>query len=175
MKMQDLLEKQEQQKGTYAGIRYDKATTDAIAKYIKDNNIPNAIKADKIHTTLLYSRKHCPDYIPGGMYKKPYVATPEEFAVWETNPDAGPKTKCLILKLKCQGLVDRHNELMKEHGATYDYAQYQPHVTLSYDIEDLDVDKLPDIRDTVKQLNAVEEYGEDLDLNWTKTKGVDKK
>lgn len=174
MKLKELYE-MKQQKGTYVGVKFDKETVDAISKYIKDNNIPNAIKPDEIHTTLLYSRKHCPNYIPGGMYKKPIIATPKEFTVWETNPDAGTKTKCLIVKLNCPELVDRHNELMDEHDATFDYDKYQPHVTLSYDIGDIDVKDLPDISDTVKEFKIIEEYGETLQLDWAKTKGVDKK
>lgn len=174
MKLQTLLE-EDHKKGTYAGVRYDKATTDAIAKYIKENNIPNAIKPDKIHTTLLYSRKHCPNYIPGGMYKTPIIAKPKDFVVWQTSPTSGPKTRCLVLKLESPELVKRHNELMKEHEASYDYDEYQPHVTLSYDIGDIEIDDLPDIRSTLKQLSVVEEYGEELDLDWAKSKGVDKK
>ena len=74
---------------------------------------------------------------------------PGEFDVWETSPTQGAKTRCLILKIDCPELVARHKELMDEHEATYDYPVYQPHITLSYDIGDLDINDLPDVKKTI--------------------------
>ena len=174
MKISDIKTK-EQKPGTYAGAKFDTETNKALHKYMSDNKIPNAIRPDKIHTTILYSRKHCPNYTPLGKLKHPWVATPVEFVVWKTNgADGGTPANCLVLKLDCKELKDRHEELMKQHNATYDYDEYSPHVTLSYDIGDTDVSKLPKIFDSVKHLNVVEEYGEDLDLNWAKNKGTKK-
>jgi 2'-5' RNA ligase len=63
---------------------------------------------------------------------------------------------------------------MKKHDATYDFPEYKPHITLSYDIGDLDEKNLPDIGKYVDEIGIDEEYGEDLDLNWAKNKGVKK-
>jgi len=54
------------------------------------------------------------------------------------------------------------DELKKEHGATHDFDSFKPHVTLSYNIGDLDISTLnpSDIGD----INIVSEFGEDLDL-----------
>ena len=49
---------------------------------------------------------------------------------------------------------------MKEHGATYDYDEYKPHITLSYDVDDLDPDQLPSFD---KDIIITEETGSDLD------------
>ena len=78
MKLIDLLEKEEQ-KGTYAGVRFSKETIDDIKKYIEENEIPNRIKFDKLHTTLLYSRKHCPNYEPAGELEEVMHGKPEKF------------------------------------------------------------------------------------------------
>lgn len=172
MKMKDLYEK-ESEKGTYAGIRFDADTKRALQEFIHDNKIPNSVRPDKLHSTLLYSRKYLPDYKPAGKLQPALVGEPIKFDVWETNGEGGPKTKCLVVQFNCPDLEKRHKELMKEHDATYDYPEFKTHVTLSYDIEDLDVKSLPDAS-TIGPLHMVEEYGEDLDLNWAKSKGVKK-
>ncbi len=165
MKLEDLFE---QARGTYAGIRYDTPSKRAIHKYISENKLPNAIRPDKVHTTLLYSRKHLPNYKPAGPIS--LTCHPKGFTVFQTRGE-GPSTKALVLLLDCPELVKRHKELMAEHGATYDFPTYEPHITFSYDLGDIDYTKLPAF---TTPLHAVEEYAEDLDLNWATTKGVKK-
>ncbi len=160
MKLDELMEAKKA--GTYAGFRYDKDGVKLISKYAKDNDVPKPLEPEKMHTTLLYSRKHCPDYEPAGKLDDPYTAKVGELDVWKTKSGK----KALVVELDCPDMVKRHKELMKEHGATHDFDEYKVHITLSYDIGDLDVDKLPDIRDTIKEIAAVEEYGEDLKLDW---------
>jgi hypothetical protein len=168
MKLKDLYE--QSKKGTYAGVRFDTDTNRALHKYISENKIPNSIRPDKMHTTLLYSRKHLPNYKPAGKIQPPMTGNPSGLTVWDTQGENGPKTKCLIFQYDCPELVTRHKSLMKEHEATFDYPEFKPHVTLSYDIGDMDIDKLPDATE-IGPLKLVEEYGEDLDLNWAQNKG----
>jgi len=166
-----------EKKGSYAGVRFDTATNKAIHKYIHDNKIPTSVRPDRLHSTLLYSRKYLPNYKPAGKLDKPLIGTPKSFEVWKTRPPAGSDgkpTNCLVLKYSCPELETRHKELMKEHSAQYDYDEYYPHITLSYDIGDMNIKDLPDIKDTVKEIKIVEEYGEDLDLDWARNKGVRK-
>lgn len=173
MKVVDLLEKKEEtadKTGTYAAVHLDKSTTDAIAKYMKENDIPNPLAAEKMHTTVLYSRKHCPDYEPAGKIDPPWIGTPTHFDVWESRgKDESDKPKrCLVLEYDCPQLDARHEELMEEHGATYDFPDYKTHITLSYDIGDMDIKDLPDIKKMLPEIKIVSEYGEDLDLDWAK-------
>ncbi|MCK9369784.1 hypothetical protein M0R04_07760 [Candidatus Dojkabacteria bacterium] len=157
-------------KGTYAAVRFSDETNKAILKYIKDNKIPNGLKTKDLHTTLLYSRKFLPDYKPGGKYEKPMVGIPTEFDVWESNNEDGNNTNCLVIKYKCPELTKHHKQLMKDHKATFDYPDYNCHVTLSYDIKDTDIKKLPKFKDIVPTINIISEYGEDLNLSWSQTK-----
>lgn len=159
-------------KGTYSAIKFDESTLSKIQKYIKDNDIPNGLKSSKIHTTILYSRKYCPDYVPMGKIDPPWKGIPTKFDVWMTR-DEVPK-RCLVVEYDCDELHARHKELMAEHKATYDFPQYKSHITLSYDIGDMKIDKLPPFIDSVPELIIVKEYGEDLDLTWHK-KTVKKK
>ena len=166
MKLHELKEAM-QKKGTYAGVRFCDNTKNAIQAYMDENNIPNMLDKEKLHSTLLYSRKHCPDYQPAGPTNM--VGTPNGFVVWNTQAPAGKEgetSRCLVLKYDCPDLVKRHTSIRKEHGATHDYPDFTPHITLSYDIGDTDVDALPDISKFLSQINIVHEYSEPLDLDW---------
>ena len=175
MKLKELIEEQETEetestKGTYAGARFSKQTVDDIKSYCEENEIPNPLKSEKLHTTILYSRKYLPEYNPCGMYDPLMVGKPKGFDVWKTtcsqgstpDPDA-EQTNCLVLEFDCPELEKRHEGLMKEHEATYDYDEYKTHVTLSYDIGDVDIKDLPPYTGVIE---IEEEYGEDLDLDW---------
>ncbi len=151
-------------KGTYAGVRFSEGTKRAIEGYIKDNKIPNGIVPSKMHTTLLYSRKHLPDYNPTGKYDKPLIGTPTTFDVWKSSNEDGNDTSCLVLEYDCPELVKRHKFLMDEHEATYDYPKYKTHITLSYDIGDMNIKDLPKFTDDIE---IESEYKEDLDLSWS--------
>lgn len=156
-------------KGTYVGVRFDDSTIDALQQYVKQSKLPNGLNRNGMHTTVLYSRKFCPNYEPMGEITPPFVGTPTELEVWPSQPDDdGNVTNCLVMKYDCPDLVDRHNHLMGVHGATYDFDEYKPHVTLSYDIGDIKVEELPNIKQVIKKVNIIKEYGEDLDLNWAR-------
>jgi len=172
MKIKEILEeKRKTVRGIYAGVKPSQETKENLADYMEDNKIPLPVKADKLHTTILYSRKHLPNYKPAGKLDVPYVGKTVGFTVWKTTPEDPneEKANCLVLKFKCPALVKRHEELMKEHGATFDYDKYETHITLSYDIGDLDVSKLPEVD---FDLEFDTEYLEELNLNWAKTKGT---
>ncbi len=165
MKVNDLIqglvqEKEDEKPGTYAGVKFSDDTIAALEKYTKDNKIPNALPADKYHTTLLYSRKHLPNYKPEGDYKTPMTGSPTGFEIW---PNYDSSKNCLVLSYSCPQLYQRHHKLMNQHGATYDFDEYKPHVTLSYDVGNLKVDKLPTFEDS---LEITSEYDEELKIGW---------
>lgn len=160
MKLDEINKPKTDETGSYAGVRFSTTTTKALEQYIEDNKIPNPLDAEHFHTTLLYSRKFLPDYEPAGKYKVPFVGTPKILEVWPSQPDENGKVKnCLVLTYDCPKLYQRHHKLMNQHGATYDFDEYKPHVTLSYDIGDFKIDKLSEFEE---DLEIVEEYGEDL-------------
>lgn len=166
MKLKQLLEKKKQ-KGIYAGVRFDDDTAKRIKTFIEENEIPNGVPNNKLHTTVLYSKKHLPNFKAADKYDKPLIGKPTDFDVWKSQPDEeGNMTNCLILLYDCQQLIDRHESLMKEHNATFDYDEYNPHITLSYNIGDMSIDKLDpaDIGD----INIVKEYQEELKQDWAK-------
>ena len=152
-------------KGTYAGVHFSESTKDAIMDYIEAHGIPNAPERDKMHTTLLYRRKRCPNYVPQGEVKPTLRGRPGAWQVWESQPNAFDQrtTNCLVLEFECPELVQRHKDLMTEHNATFDYPSYKTHITFSYDVGEMDCSKLPPYAGPIE---IVEEYGEELDLDW---------
>lgn len=150
------------QKGTYAGVHFSKKTQKSLEQYCKANEIPNSVPREKFHTTLLYSRKHLPDYKAQGTFETPLIGKPMKFEIWKSQEG----NNCLVLTFKCKALEDRHHELMDLHKATYDFPTYKTHVTLSYDVGDFDLNKL-DVNG-IGDLEIAEEYQENLNLNWAK-------
>lgn len=172
MKLREIKEeRRKQQRGTYAGVKYSPESVEALQKFMKHHKIPNPIAPNKIHTTLLYSRKYLPNYKPQGMLKYPLKARFKEYVVWKTSPP-DPKQEpwnCLVMKIDCPELEKLHKKYMEEHDAEYDYDEYHPHITLSYNIGNLDVTHLPPFDG---HLDIVEEYGENLNLDWANTHGT---
>lgn len=156
-----LTEKMSVAAGTFAKVGFDDHAQSIIDTYIKANNIPNPVAGHDLHTTLLYSRRKCEGYCgdPDAKYK----ANISGLEVWPS-PKYG---RVLVAKLHAPDLVARHKHLMDKHDATYDHAEYNPHVTLSYDIGDMDHTKLPPFEG---QLNMTGETHKDLDLDWKPSK-----
>lgn len=153
--------------GTYAGVRFSPATKTAIENLIEELGVPNPTNSQKFHTTLLYSRDNLPNYKALGKLSTPLTGTATEVVIWETQPDEDGNTKnCLVVKYDCDDLTERHHKLLKEHNASYDF-EYQPHITLSYDIGDWDkLDEAQALVDSLPTIEIVEEYQMDLDTNW---------
>ena len=157
----------EQEKGVYLAVKYTQSNAEDLMLYIKDNNIPSTLTKDDIHSTVIYSRKYADISIND--IEDLGSAEPLKFHIFETQEDK----RALVILLKSEYLENRHKDLMKEHNLTYDFKEYLPHITLSYDIGDYDISKL-DIKDLPKHLTINTEYKEDLDLNKSYTDVSDK-
>lgn len=163
MKMNELMENKKQPDGTYAAVKFDDETNKMLVEFCNQNNIPNQLNDNDFHCTVTYSRKYLPDYEPLTTIDPAWNATPDHFEVWESGPNAykDDTTHCLVLKLQSPELHERFKYAMDDLGATYDYDEYKPHVTLSYDVgEDFDHESLP----LPGNISIVSEYTEDLDL-----------
>jgi hypothetical protein len=168
MKLNDLTKAFTQ--GTYAGVNFSAKTLETLRQFGIENEIPNRLQTRKLHTTLLYSRKYLPNYQPAGAIDPPLVATFKAWDVFLTRPttDGAESKRALVMKLDCFPLWQRHIDLMNEHQATYDYLEYVPHISLSYDIDDFDYFALPKFEGEIEIVN---EYMNTLDLDWAEKNG----
>lgn len=151
-------------KGTYLGCRFSPDTVKNIISLQREMGVPNPVPQEKLHSTILYSRKYLPKLKPDqSEYPIRSDDTKFRLELWESQSGA----KCLVLVFDCISLVEYHKWLMKQHNATYDYDEYKPHITLSYDVGD---DWFPNVS-TISfkdnsQVTISSEYIEDLDLDW---------
>ena len=165
MKVKELL-KEEKKEGLYAAVRFSTETVDRIIKFASEIGIPNLLKVEDFHSTLAYSRKPVAEFTPISELNE--IGIPSSFEIWESPPNAfkPEKTFCLVLKYDSDYMHKRFNEIMSM-GATYDYDEYKPHLTFSYDVgADFKVENLPPVKQLGK-LNIVGEYSEVLDLHKT--------
>lgn len=146
--------------GIYVAVKYTDESVDILSKFIEDNHIANPVNVLDIHTTIIYSRQY--DEIETMGYKFNIPVEIFKFEVWKTQ---GGKS-ALVAKLFAPELIKRHHYLMSNHDLTYDFPEYKPHITLSYDIgDDFDINLLD--ASSINKLYTSHEYVEDLELDWT--------
>jgi hypothetical protein len=149
--------------GTYSAATFDKYSTEVIVKYMYDNKIVNALSPDKLHVTLMYSRKHCVDFNEPDKLKEPLTVFVKGFDIW---PTRGQKQmNALVARLESPGMITRHNNLMNKYDGSFDFTEYKPHFTLSYDVGDLDAMALPPLTEPLK---LIAEFSNELNPNWVK-------
>lgn len=125
--------------GLYVAALYDADTCRKLSEYQRKFNIPNPTPESGFHTTIVYSRVPV-DFEEMHTVDETVNPAFSQIEVWPN--DYG---NVLVLKIFSPYLHLRFQEAMAA-GATYDFPEYQPHVTLSYDIGDWDHKqlKLPD-------------------------------
>ena len=139
----------------YAAVKVLQPSIDKLYEHCKVSNIP-VVKSqfcDGLHTTLIYSRKYCPNMFaePG----KVHSATFKDYELF----DGG---KVLVALLNAPSIVARHIQLMAKHGASYDFPVFNPHITLNNDFKG-DMNSLSIIDFPIF---LGKEYVEDLELDW---------
>ena len=107
---------------------------------------------DEYHTTLCYSKK--PVLIDKYFLEKrdfdikPVIAKVNWWTIFESETYG----KSFVLKLDCEDCFRKFEEFI-EMGASYDYDEYIPHLTLCYDLPD-DINP-KDVFEKVKDLEIV--------------------
>lgn len=143
-------------KGTYAAVRFTPETLDRIEELQKKLKLPDPVSRDKLHSTILYSRVWVPFVPEKGELLLGSVCRLES---WKSQSNKN----VLLLTYDSEYMRFRH-DVGTALGATFDFPDYTPHVTLSYDIGSLKFN-LGEIFNL--ELVRSKEYVEDLDLNWT--------
>ena len=135
------LGKKQHADGTYVSAQLDKASTDDLFAWVKENKIPNPYDPNEYHVTIVYSRKGIPE-VENYKFDLPIKCEISSFEIFTTQSN----TQCLVAKLSSECLTSIHNDIRKKYGATHDFPSYKPHVTLSYDYGSDEVPKdLPKI------------------------------
>ena len=149
--------------GTFAGLHLYGQDAQRLHQFALENEIPNPEPADRLHVTVVFSRKYIPDFKPLGKLKSPMRGMPIEARIFGEGDE-----RALVIVLDAPEVVARHKYVMDHYEeATYDHDEYIPHVTLSYNAGDFDPETL-DVS-SIGMVTLVEEYTSDIDPDWSGT------
>lgn len=138
--------------GLYVAAKYSEFSLDKIEDLQRQLKVPNPVPREKIHSTICYSRVKIPYNVSSGSFE---VATKGHLEVWDHG-----SSPVLVFVLDSEYLRCRHM-YAKALGATHDFPDYTPHITLSYNVGELKYSgeySVPVILDR--------EYKEPLKLDW---------
>ena len=139
--------------GLYVAAKFSELTLDALENLQRSLKVPNPVPREKFHSTICYSRVNIPYVVASGSLE---VANSGHLEVWKTDDGS-----TLVLVLDSDYLSCRHM-YARAIGATHDFPDYTPHITLSYNVGPLTYKgevQIPVVLDR--------EYKEPLKLNWS--------
>lgn len=113
--------------GTYISVKLSADSAKKLDEWAESKNISNLTEPSEYHCTVMYSKKGIPDA------KKYDIGLPinTEISGWKIFPTQGG-TKALVGVLASKELKDHHKNIMDTYKGSYDFPEYIPHVTVSY-------------------------------------------
>lgn len=110
---------------------------DEIIAWAKANGFPTTLPADDMHVTIAYSKKEL------AWKNVEWSTTPVMRAVGGTRTmkRLGKEGEAVVLGITSDALNRRHYDI-RAAGAAWAWPSYQPHITISYDAADVDLDKI---------------------------------
>lgn len=153
-----LLESENQfSSGIYCSAKPTQSTIDALNSFCAAYDVPNAISGKEMHTTVIYSEQGNSQF----QYQEKYeTEIKAKFAGFDM---FGAENDVLVIKIKSPELQARHKSMMEEYDLSYNFDEYIPHITLSYDAADFDISKLDDYHG---DLMFSGEEANELDSDW---------
>lgn len=107
-------------------VRRDVLNAKEIIAWAKGQGFDTTLPEDDMHVTVCFSRKPV-DWLSAGRRG-------DELQVWDYERRImalGPKAEAIVLQFKCDELSKRWEEFLGA-GATWDWPEYHPHITLTY-------------------------------------------
>lgn len=121
--------------GVFGSVRPHASTLKAIADHMERIGIKDAIPADKLHATILYSQS-----VPSGLKARPEVIYPAK-VIGEPEVMGKEPWKALVIHLDSASLKGRHDELISA-GGTHSYPSFKAHISLKYGPTEMDLQTL---------------------------------
>lgn len=148
--------------GTYANLKLDDASHGKLEALQRRLGLANPTPRDKFHTTIIYSRKPCPGAMELHGMATPYPAWIKSLKTWPTQDG----NRCLVAEVQAYTLDELHDHMLEKYGATHDYDEFTPHVTLSYDCGDEEMVIPEDLTDDDRIINYTVLEVKALDPDW---------
>lgn len=118
---------------------------DALVKWAKANGFETTVPVDEMHVTVCFSKMPMDWFKPGPTWLEGLEV-----------PAGGPRTlevlgpkKAVVLRFACDELRWRW-ERFKECGASWDYEDYKPHVTISHAGGPAEIEQIEPFQDELK-------------------------
>lgn len=121
--------------GIYAAVKFTPETDDHLYEFVKHLNVPLNHAKKHYHCTLIYSTK---DF--SYTHSTVLNGTKARAAKWEVF-GVGDNS-VLVLRIESKELHQRWKELVAA-GASTDFPDYKPHITVACEEEGFDHSKLP--------------------------------
>lgn len=116
----------------YAAVIPTKDVAFKLMNHFIEQGVPDVLPDDKFHTTIVYSTKAPVNYEETGKVHVPKIfAMPTSLECWQTQSGKN----ALVLRLFSPHLSKMHEQMMERHQLSYDFEEYKPHMTISYDIK----------------------------------------
>jgi hypothetical protein len=117
--------------GIYSSFNLTEESALKLHEWAEESGIPNICSPDKFHCTVVWSKISAPEYksFSGSIELDPSTFS---FDILHT---------ALVLRFQDKKLQGKWNEA-KSLGAEPTFTTYKPHITLSYDPENFDIDSL---------------------------------
>lgn len=142
--------------GVYMCAKFSQASLEALRRVQEQLKVTNPVSPEKLHSTIVYSRKTV-DLFPGVELNEPAKLVGIE--KWDTTYGS-----TIVGNLESDYLHSRFKDAM-DMGATYDYDDYKPHVTLAYDSVIADLDSVVSGLTLPIDISIVSEHVEALNLD----------
>jgi 2'-5' RNA ligase len=111
--------------GVYGSYKLTQDSANKLAEWMKENEVVEPVEIDNIHITTTYSKTDpIQDIIPS---QNTIILDHKEFSI-------ATYGRALVIEVESKELEDIHNTAIKA-GATYEYDEYKPHITISYNAE----------------------------------------
>lgn len=139
--------------GQFVGVKFDDRSNRDILSFAKKHQIIDVIPPEKLHCTLIYSRRFL-DW---------FEITPiiDEYALVIS---FGLLNGFPVLFVESEYLTRKNIKLRLFNNASADFELYIPHVSLSYTRQDVDVEKI-NASFSEFEIHMIEEYENVLKIN----------
>lgn len=145
--------------GTFVGVHLTSDSTARLCGWMDQNLIKNPQPADKIHTTLVLDKET--PFLHDPMAYEPSI--PIDPATYHIEL-FGPDKNVMVLSFDSPFLQKRHLQLREKYGLSWDWPEYTPHITLTYDIQEIATEfETPDF-----ELELSGEYVTAFNPDWEK-------
>jgi 2'-5' RNA ligase len=142
--------------GTYASMQPNQSSRKKLHDWLEKQEVPNLVAPEEYHVTIAYSRKPVPQIAK----IEPNLPIKVKPIGWEVFGDL------LVLKVSDKDLSKIFDKT-REMGATFDYPEFIPHISVAKDYKGAVPNTLPKITITLDEYR-VEEL--DLDFSYTEEK-----